>query len=107
MRLFHNESASSQQNTKVSPLKGSHQLVHQKIFDQQQFKKVTYGEFKALWKHICGPNSVVESTGSSHKKLIAPNKEVFGTFAHSDSMTYSHRTIGYIRDALAQIGYGN
>ncbi|MBL0942139.1 MAG: hypothetical protein IBJ00_05390, partial [Alphaproteobacteria bacterium] len=88
-------------------LKGKLGKIHQNIFDSQKFQNVTFKKFKTLWKHICGNNSVIESNGSSHKKLVGPYGEVFGTYAHSDSMTYGLRTIKYIRDALIQIGYGD
>jgi hypothetical protein len=87
-------------------LKGTHLATRDEIFHPKQFKNVNFGQFKSLWKHVAGEKSVIESTGSSHKKLIGPNGEVFGTFAHGDAMTYGPRTIKYIRDALIQIGYG-
>jgi len=81
--------------------------TRQNIFDHQKFQKVSFGKFKTLWKHICGEHSVIESTGSSHKKLIGVRGEVFGVYAHGDGMTYGQKTIKYIRDALRQIGYGD
>jgi hypothetical protein len=88
-------------------LKGTHLSTRDEIFNPKQFQNVSFGQFKSLWKHISGEKSVIESTGSSHKKLIGPSGEVFGTFAHGDNMTYGPRTIKYIRDALIQIGYGS
>jgi hypothetical protein len=105
MRMFHPNQTPPQQ-IELIQLKGKLEKVRQKIFDHQKFQKVSFGKFKTLWKHICGEHSVIESTGSSHVKLIGPRGEVFGVYAHGDGMTYGKKTIMYIRDALRQIGYG-
>lgn len=107
MRRFHARSLQKEATieNKIT-LKGAHLSTRDEIFNPKQFKNVSFGQFKSLWKHISGEKSVIESNGSSHKKLIGPNGEVFGTFAHGDNMTYGSRTIKYIRDALLQIGYG-
>lgn len=108
MRLFHSHTNNLGQQLPepAKELKGKHKKIQNYIFDHQCATKVTFGKFKLLWKHICGEKSVIETTGSSHKKLIGPNQRAFGVFAHSDGMQYSLRTIIYLRDALTQIGYG-
>jgi hypothetical protein len=107
MRMFHGQQNVLSENLIITPLKGKLEKIRQKVFHPKQFQNVSFGKFKTLWKHICGEYSVIESTGSSHKKLIGPRGEVFGTYAHGDSMTYGQKTIKYIRDALTQIGYGD
>jgi len=107
MRIFHEQQRTLSEKVGIMQLKGKLEKVRQKIFLPNQFQNVSFGDFKTLWKHICGKDSVVESTGSSHKKVIGPRGEVFGVYAHGDRMTYGPKTIKYIRDALIQIGYGS
>ncbi|MEN8236370.1 MAG: hypothetical protein ABFQ95_02295 [Pseudomonadota bacterium] len=107
MRVFHKKqpALSFDGSNPYAELSGKHQKTADCIFNAKQFKKVTYANFKSLWRHVHGDQSVKESTGSSHKKLISTTGQVFGTFAHGDNMTYTHRTIKYLRDALTQTGY--
>lgn len=87
-------------------ISNTHKKNLEKIFDRKAFKNVNYGQIKSLWLYINGINSVDESTGGSHKKFYSPNGDVFLTFSHSDSMTYSKKTIPYIRDMFDMIGCG-
>lgn len=109
MRVFH-----SRQNHQFTTLRsgfedlaGTHATTLSSIHHYQQFKNVSYKLFASLWRHINGPDSIKESTGSSHIALLDANGRVVGgTFAHGPSMTYSKKTIGYIREALSMIGFG-
>lgn len=102
---------SSPRLPEITPLQNmsvnnKYQKIKERIFDSHRFHKVSWADVKSLWIHAFGNKSVIESTGSSHKKLVSPEGEVFFTFAHGDAMTYTHRTIKYIRDALRQVGLG-
>ncbi len=109
MRLFH-----SRQNhqfttlrTRFEDLASRHATTLISIHHHQQFKNVSYKLVAALWRHTCGPDSIRESTGSSHIVLLdAKGLEVGGTFAHGHSMTYSNKTIVYIREYFRMIGFG-
>lgn len=108
MRLFHSHDQVLYRSL-IQPgdLKGKHEMVLFSIFDVKQFISVSYGDFARLWRHINGEKSINESKGSSHKSLLdADGRVVAGTFSHGDAMTYSRRTIPYIRDALIRIGFG-
>lgn len=105
MRVFHSEETSLSVQNRYSELKGKLQSVIDKIFSHKEFQTVSYGDFKKLWRHLHGEGSVIESNASSHKKLVARNGQVFGTYAHGDNMKYTKRTIKYLRDALSQTGY--
>ena len=86
-------------------LKGRRQLFIDTVFDVRSYNAITFGEFKSFWKGLHGKDSVIENTGSSHKKLIA-GSQTFGIFAHGDGMRYTKNTIKYLRDALRDTGYG-
>lgn len=109
MRLFHGADTNTYRTLISNPnyLSGKHWKTYEAIFDYQAFKNVSFGQIKALWQEINGPNSVRETSGSSHKAFLDANgKVVAGTFAHGNAMTYSKKTIPYIRDALTKIGFG-
>ncbi len=106
MRLYHGKEPKhiNITNTYMN-VSNKYRKIIDEIFCYQSFQSISYGDFKSLWKHIHGPDSVKESTGSSHKKLIARTGQIFGTFAHGDAMTYTNQTIKYLRDALRETGY--
>jgi hypothetical protein len=109
MRVFHPHTNQTfvTQLTSLDQLKGKHSETHCAIFDYQRFQNVSFQKFAALWRKINGKNSINDSTGGSHKELLdATGKVVIGTFSHGDAMTYTHKTIGYIREALELIRFG-
>jgi hypothetical protein len=109
MRIFHAHQKQPFETLKnsIEDLAGKHAKTLISIFHHQQFKKVSYKQFAALWRHINGPDSIKESTGSSHKALLdAKGRVVAGTFSHGDGMLYTHKTIDYPQDSLWMIGFG-
>lgn len=109
MRLFHGADTNTYRTLITGPsyLGGKHWRTYEAIFDYQAFQNVCFGQIKALWHAINGPDSVRETSGSSHKALLdADGRVVAGTFAHGNAMTYSKKTIPYIRDAFTKIGFG-
>jgi hypothetical protein len=91
--------------SKYDGLKKKRRMLIDQIFDPQGFNTINYGMFKKLWIKLHGEKSVEESTGSSHKKLIARDGQVFPIFAHNNGMRYTKNTIAYLRDALKESGY--
>ncbi len=90
---------------RYASLKKKPQGVIDTIFGHQGYNSLTFGEFKRLWIKLHGEKSVIENTGSSHKKLISSDGKVFPIFAHGDGMKYTKNTIRYLREALEETGY--
>ncbi|MGN6670980.1 MAG: hypothetical protein ACTHJ4_05515 [Candidatus Nucleicultricaceae bacterium] len=107
MRMFHGN-APMQYRTLITlnQLSGTHFKTWQNLFDPEAWTNVSYGQVASLWRHINGKKSINERKGSSHKGLLdADKKNVAGVFSHGDDMTYTKRTIPYVRDPFVRIGF--
>lgn len=86
-------------------LKGKHLKTYQDIFDPQAFSTVDFDRFAALWTHVGGEIKKSRS-GGSHRTLIWKGKAIGGTFVPHGGHEYGKRSIGSLRDALTEIGFG-
>lgn len=104
MRSFHNyvdyEGIFAGKNLYLE-LSEHYQDVVDDIF-ATNFESVKFRQFRNLWKHINGENSMKSSkSGGSHRKLLDQYGNFLGaTFAHGNNHEYTKSTIPYLIDAL-------
>lgn len=91
--------------TKYDLLKEKKRKMIDTIFHPSGYNAITFGQFKKLWIKLHKNGHVKENTGSSHKKLVSNDGQVFPIFAHGDGMRYTKNTIEYLREALRESGY--
>ncbi len=107
-RVLHSKGFVEAKPRREVELASTSQRILDRIFDQSQFQKVKYREFKALWESVNGFESIKKpGNGGSHRTLLNAQGDVVGsTYTHGGNHTYSKNSIKYIRDALINVGLG-
>ena len=101
MRRFHPYEQEFVQQVR-SNLSKHHQATIDELFDNEARFNVSYNDFSSLWQALGGS---IKNCKGSHKALKDANgKTVAGIFAHGNNMTYTKKTIPYLRAALELIG---